>query len=348
MQVNAQHATPRRVLIIKPSALGDVVTAIPVLRGLRRTFGQSLRIDWLLSRSCAQLLAGESQLDGIVEFDRHRYGRMAFNVSVVRDFLRFCQGLRQAGYDWVIDLQGLFRSGLLSRVTGAAVRAGFELSREGAALFYTHRLPAEQTPAHTVDRNIALAQMLGIDARPTDYHLNLAPQGQRWAAGVKDRLGGPFLLIAPATRWKSKRYPAHHWRAVIESLRRRLPIVLVAAAGEAHLTAPLAGAQGVLDLAGQTSLPQLAGLVAAARGVVCCDSAIMHIAAAVGVPQVTLIGPTDPARTGPYGRGAGVLRAALPCAGCRRRRCRHAACMESILPAAVTAAVQRHILEGPP
>ena len=328
---------PERVLIIKPSALGDVVTALPVLRGLRRSFPEA-RIDWLVSRSCAPLVAEDDELSGVVPFDRRRFGRMAYDPASAAAFVRFCRALRRARYDWTIDLQGLFRSGFLTAVTRAPVRAGFAAARELAGMFYNHALPIARTPSHTVDRNIALARSLGVDARPDDYRLCVSDAGRRWAQQFVADRGGGVIVVAPATRWVTKLYPARHWRVVIDRLARCAPVVLVAGPGEEHLTAPLTGGDNVIDLTGQTTLAQLVGLIAEARGLVCCDSAAMNIAAAVDTPQTVLIGPTDPDRTGPYGPTASVVRTSLPCRACLKRKCRHVSCMQTINPARVVAA----------
>jgi len=272
--------TPRRVLIVKPSALGDVVTALPVLRGLRRTFGPAVRIDWLISRACVGVVRDDPQLDGVVDFDRKRYGTLWRNPSALKAFGTFCRRLRAAGYDWVLDLQGLFRSGLLTAATGAPVRVGFQNAREGAALAYTHTLPASQTPLHTVDRNIALARTVGIDARGEDFRANGANGGagglyvpaaaRAWAERFAADYPQGFIVAAPATRWVTKLYPPRHWRRVLEWLVGHRPVVLVAGPGETALTAPLADVPGVTDLGGRTSVEQLIALIAAARGLISC------------------------------------------------------------------------------
>jgi len=337
----ADIPAPERVLIIKPSALGDVVTALPVLRGLRRTFGGDLHVAWMLSRPCIPLVTDDEDLDEVVLFDRRRLGRMGWHPEAMGAFLGFCRHLRRGHYDWVIDLQGLFRSGFFARVTGAPVRAGFAAAREFAPFFYTHALPREEAPAHTVDRNIALVAMLGVDARGDDFRLAVPDAGRRWARQFTDERAADYVVVAPATRWATKLYPTRHWRRVVAALARRTTVVLVASPGETHLTAPMAGDGNVIDLGGRTSLPQLLGLIASARGVISCDSAAMNIAAALGRPQVTIIGPTDPARTGPYRRGDAVVRTSLPCRACLKRTCPHIACMQTLAPAAVLAAADR-------
>jgi len=341
MSMDAEIPAPRRVLIIKPSALGDVVTALPVLRGLRRSFGPDLPIDWMLSQSCAAAVAEDPDLDNVVPFDRKRYGRIWCNPLALKDFLSFCRRLRRAGYDWVIDLQGLFRSGFFAGVTGAAIRAGFASARECAGVFYNRILGPGDSRAHTIHRNISLARMLGIDARSEDFRLRVPPSALPWAKDFVAEHGDRFIVVAPAARWVTKLYPTRHWRNVLTRLAKRRKLVLTAGPDETQLTAPLADIDNVIDLAGKTTIAQLIALIAAGSGVISGDSATMNIAAALGVRQVTLIGPTDPERTGPYRATEGIVQTHLPCRACLKRRCPHIACMETIHPDDVLAAAER-------
>lgn len=339
----SQSSTPaspsRRVLIIKPSALGDVVTALPVLRALRRKFPQA-HLAWLLADSCAPLLEHDTELDEVVLFERRRLGRAWRSPRALLDLRRFLRSLKGGAYDWVIDLQGLARSGWFTRATRSPLRAGFADARECATLFYTLRF--QPTREHTVDRNIELANALGLDARAEDMRLQIAPHAreavERLLAGRGLRAGG-FLVCVPPTRWSSKLYPVRHWRRVAGELAGRLPVVLIGTPGDRELCAAIGQGQpaGVHDLCGQTRIPEMVALVAASAGVICCDSAAKFIAPAVGVPALTLIGPTRLERTGPYLNGRAVV-ARIACQGCLRRRCRHVTCMESIEPAAVVRA----------
>ena len=334
------NAAPNSVLIIKPSSLGDVVSATPVLRGLRRSFPEA-HIAWLVTPSCADVLAGEDALE-VIEFDRRRFGRIGRSLGATRDFWRFCRALRRRRFDWVIDLQGLFRSGFLARVTGAPMRAGFANAREFAGIFYTRTVKVESS--HTIDRNIELARELGIDARAEDLSLAPSERARQAAAALLAESGaaaGQYILIAPATRWPTKLYPLRHWRRVINTLSRGRKVLLVGSPDEQALCAELAEQSDyeVANLAGRTSPGELAAVIASAGAVICSDSASKFIAAATDTPSVTLIGPTQPERTGPYGPlGRGVI-ARTACQGCLKRRCDHITCMQTIEPDEVIAAV---------
>jgi ADP-heptose:LPS heptosyltransferase len=241
----------------------------------------------------------------------------------------------------------LFRSAFLAWMTGAGVRAGFADCRERVArLFYTH--PVRAGAGHAIDRNIAVARALGVDARAGDFRLSLSPQAQASARALLARHNlrpRGFVVVCPGTTWPNKVYPVRHWRKFVAELAQNVPVVLTGdgSPAEHRLCADLAecaGGRGI-DLAGQTTIPQFAAVIALAGAVVCSDTAANFIGPAVGTPSVALLGPTRAEYIGPYlGRGV-ALRADLPCLGCRKRSCRHATCMQAIDPARVVEAVRR-------
>ena len=335
----AEPRPPERVLIIKPSALGDVVTAIPVLRGLRRSYPEA-RISWLISDNCAALIRHDPQLDEVIIFRRKHLGRAWRSISSARGLVQLLRSLRNARFEWVIDLQGLLRSGIFTGISRAPLRAGFSNAREGASIFYNVRI--RPGPQHTVERNIALARELGIDARPADMRLEVSSAGHEFTGKLcasYDLHPSGYLVCVPPTTWSTKIYPVRNWRKVIEELSRKIPIVLLGSADDREFCRRIAdGLQsGVTDLTGQTTIEELVGVIAGSAGVICSDSAAKFIAAAVGVECVTLIGPTQVSRTGPYLRGKAIV-ADVPCQGCLKRRCRHITCMQSIDPADVISA----------
>jgi len=338
--------TPARVLIVKPSSLGDVVTALPVLRGLKRSF-PAVHAAWLLSDSCAPLLEDDPDLDEVIVFRRRQLGKAWRSPAALRGLLALRRRLRAGRFDWAIDLQGLFRSGYFTGATRAPLRAGFADAAEGAGRFYTRRVQVAAT--HTVECNMELARELGIDARPSDMRLHVTAAGREFAEAVCRRHGlspGDYVVCVPPARWQSKRWPVRHWRRLLRGLTMRCPAVLIGSPGERALCREIAagGAPGVVDLAGQTSVPEMVGLIAASAGVISSDSAAKFIAPAVGVGCVTLIGPTQVERTGPYPTGRAVA-AATACQGCLKRRCRHVTCMELIGAAEVLEAAEEMLAE---
>lgn len=343
-------------MLVKPSSLGDVVHALPVLHGLRTRFPNA-KIDWLIATSFAALLEDHPLIDELIPFDRKRYGRMLTSPSAGAGFLQFVRMLRGRRYDLVIDLQGLFRSGFLSRATGARVRIGFRKAREGAKMFYTHHLICDNADMHAVDRNYLVAELLGFGDVPISFPLPLSETTTTSAAtlladcGVDTARG--YVVIAPGARWETKVWPAERFVETIEALGSQidLPCVLVGGGDESDLCAGIRRSceVPVTNLAGRTNLPQLAAILADARGVLCHDSAVAHLAAAFDRPLVCLTGPTNPRRTGPYRRQGDVVQLELDCAPCYLRKlseCGHNhRCMRDLASArvvsALTAAVER-------
>ena len=170
-----------RILILKPSSLGDIVHALPVLAGLRRKHPEA-HIAWLVGTGFAGFLDGHPLIDELILFDRKHYGRMWRSYRALRDFARFVRDLRRSRFDWVIDLQGLFRSGFLALAAGARRRIGFAHAREGGWLFYSERVRPSRTLAHAVGQNLAVARALGLPVDPPEFPLAITDL-ERHSAG---------------------------------------------------------------------------------------------------------------------------------------------------------------------
>lgn len=330
---NLADRTFRRILLIKPSSLGDVVHALPVLHGLRQRYPKA-RISWLLASSLADLLAGQPDLDEIIPFDRARFGGLGRSLPVTAEFTEFLRQLRARRFDLALDLQGLFRSGFLATASGAPVRIGFADARELAWVFYTHRLTAPSPDTHAADRNYLVASLLGFADLPMRCELHLTA-AERDAADRLLRAAGlapdrPFAVLAPGARWETKRWPTDKFAQLAGRIVREanMQVVVVGSLREKHLGAAVAAQTdgAVCDLVGRTSLRELMAVIAAADLVVTNDSGTKDIASAFARPLVCLFGPTNPVRTGPMlGRGR-VVRLALDCSPCYLRklsRCPH-------------------------
>ncbi len=332
MSLTPPFDSPSRVCLIKPSALGDVVTAMPVLRGLKRTF-PDVHVSWLVNSNCADLIAHDSDIDELILFDRKRLGKAWRSPAAAGELISFLRRLRKGRFDWVIDLQGLFRSGFFAAATGGDVRAGFTNARELATLFYNVKVAPQAT--HTVDRNIELARYMGVDVRDGDMTLQVSPGAMQFWQDLMNTNGlahERYVVCVPPARWKSKMYPRRHWRSVIAGLLPQTKVVLIGTNGDREMCSRISEGlgDGVVNITGQTNIPQMVAVIAASGGVICCDSSAALIAPAVGVAVVSLIGPTRQERTGPYG-GCAIVSPA-DCQGCLKRECSHMTCMEMISP----------------
>lgn len=351
---NRDGAEPRKILIIKPSSLGDIVHALPVLHGLR-TRHPGAHIAWLVGTSFASLLEGHPQINELIRFDRARFGRMWRSPAVFFEFWRFVGEIRRRRFDLVVDLQGLIRSGLMAWLSGGW-SVGFAEARELAWMFYSRRVRPAASAVHAVEKNLAVAAACGVVIERPVFDLAVT-EGERQSARALLREAGhagateaalpPYLAVLPGARWASKQWPPVRFAELIDRLAAegRPRSVLLGAPSERGIAEAIVGAckSPPVDLIGRTNLRQLTALLDLSEQVICLDSGPMHIAAALGKPLVALFGPTNPARTGPYSARARVVTHPVPCAPCYRRVCPlgHQDCLVRLDAAQVTAELQK-------
>lgn len=335
---------PLRVLLVRLSAIGDCLHAAPVASALRRAHPDAF-IGWAVQEPAATLLRGYAGVDRF-----HLYPRRSRSLGAHLEALRrFRRELRSCRYDAALDVQGLTKSGLVACWSGARQRIGFRGgpamgSRELNALFLNRRFAVDLDVSHVVDRNLALLSASGLVAgeRPV-AEWRLPDYAEPGSLSFLERHGlsdGPYAVVSPGTIWRTKRWPPRHFAAAVRRLGRDrgLPAV-VAWAGEDERRAAEEIVAGAGDgcrvlLAPPTDLRELATLLRRAALFLGCDSGPAHLAAALGVPCVSVFGPTDPARNGPYGpRSAAVqLDRRLDCQPCWRRTCGRGdfACLERL------------------
>jgi len=309
--------TPQRVLIVRPSALGDVCRSVHVAQRVRRAF-PGVRIDWLVQRGFEPVLAHHPSIDRLVSFDRRGLGR-DLKRGKPSSLLRLLSELREARYDAVIDAQGLLRSALLARASGARRSFGFADAQEGARLLYRHRVAAART-LHAVERmdRLAAEAVRGLGGTPENAtpDLTLHADAQE-AAGLRQdprfRLVPP-IIIAPTSRWAGKRWPIDRFVELARRLLRagEYPLAIVGAPNEREQCRPLLELAEtdtrVVDLVGSINMERWLALLSIARVVVACDSAALHAAVGLGRPTVALFGPTRTDLVGPWQREHEVLQ----------------------------------------
>ena len=305
---------PDRILLIRPSALGDVCRSVPVLASLRRAWPEAT-IDWLVRDSFADAVRAHPDLSGVLTFPRAALGRSMRRANPAPS-LRWLRELRRGRYDLAIDAQGLARSGLFAWATRASRRVGYANAREGAPIAYTERLRVDRD-MHAVDRMLALVEAMGV-VPVADMRL-YPPESDRAAVDADERLAGPGLIVlAPTSAWPAKRWPGKRFVALAEALLERAAarIAIVGAPGEEDqcrgLRALATRRDRVVDLVGATSVGRLMAVIERADLVVANDSAALHMAVGLDRPIVALFGPTRTALVGPYRRDDDVVQHVRP------------------------------------
>jgi lipopolysaccharide heptosyltransferase I len=314
-------------LIIKPSAIGDVVHALPVLPRLKRLWPNA-KLSWLITPACAKLVERHPLVDEVILFERRKWARGWYNPSALWDVALFVHELRRRRFDLVIDLQGLLRSGLTTLLSGAPRRVGFSNARELAPAFYNERIDCSWAKEHAVTRYLKIASALGCADGPVEFVFGVDDEDRKYIQSLIPA-ETEYAVLLPGTNWDTKRWPVARYAGLAKLIKERfgLETVTAGASVDKKLAAEIAS---TFDLTGKTSLRQIVALLERAKLVVGNDTGPLHIAAGMGVPLVALYGPTDPVRTGPYGREESVLQIGLPCRPCYSRTCSHRSCMEWI------------------
>lgn len=343
-RVPLAELNPRRVCIIKPSALGDVVQTLPVLAGLKARWPDA-EFSWVVNRPLAGLLEPHPDLHEVLLFDRRQKtwgGWFSSQQRLVRE-------LRSRRFDVVIDLQGLFRTGVLTWLSGAPRRVGLSCAREGATLAYTDHIHVPTLDMPALDRYWLLVKALGGPANPLPAVVPIGPEQRQWVAHKLAGLPRPWLAIQPGSQWETKRWPTASFAAIA---RRAIQtqggsIVVLGGPGEEPLALDLAmQLEGIplVNVAGSTSLLQLAALLDTVDVVLSGDTGPMHLADALRTELVALFTCTSPLRAGPRGPGSRVVATQVECAASYIKRCPHCRCMQELSVARVWPAVAAALL----
>ena len=297
-----------RLLIVKTSSIGDVIHALPVVQALKEA-RPDMGLGWVVRRRCADVLTENPFIDHLyVMPDKPSLGEL---LALRRD-------LRAGRYQVALDMQGLLLSGLVTWLSGAPVRVGWDRNREGNAAFLTHPVvPGRGRHKHEIDLLYGFAEAFGVSGT----HLDFTPQpylGATGAGRAEEWLSGlprPRVALNVGASRAYKRWPVERWAQVAQRLAAAgRPLVFVGDKQDAQAVAQITPSlpSGFTDLAGKTTLRELASVLAACDLLVTGDTGPMHVAVAVGTPVVALFGATDPCRHGPYGSRNVILHDPAP------------------------------------
>jgi len=307
----------KHILIIKPSALGDVIQAISMLPVIKQ-YNPAIKISWLVFEHNQDIVINHPLIDEVFVLRRHG--------NSLRHLWRLIKKLRSRKFDAVIDVQCLLRSAVIAWLTGCKRRIGFANGREMSTLFYTEKYNIPTRSMHAVDGYLKLCEALGM-SRSDEIVFPLPVSEEQGKKKSAPQIVKPLITICPTARWKTKCWPKVFFAELADILKAKYQgtIIFVGAANEhkevesiTHLMQ-----QESVNLAGKISLMEVAALLRQTNLYVGNDSGLMHMAAATKTPTVAIFGPTDPHKTGPYSSNAKVVTASFECMPCFSRNCKH-------------------------
>lgn len=333
-----------RILIVKLSAIGDVVHTLPALNAIRRHFPQA-HITWLVEEAAADLVIGHPALDEVLVSRRKTWIRGLRGKQwrhQLNAMAAFIKALRSRRYDLLFDFQFSLKGAVLITLARARRKIGFGRGlehQEHSYLALNERIPAISMEIHALARGLKMLEAVGIPCDATEYRLPIDAEHRRHAARLLHEGGlsgtSSFAAINPMAKWESKLWDRQGFAEVADGLQKhyKIPVVFTGGPEDRPYIDEIRSRMGTdaPNLAGRTDLLTLAALLQQATVMVTTDTGPMHIAAAVGTPTVALFGPTAPWRTGPYGEGHRVIQAHKECRPCFKRHCPMAeSCMAAI------------------
>ena len=315
---------PGKILIIKPSSLGDVVHSFPFLNAVRTCFSKA-EIHWVIAKGLEGLLEGHPMIHKLWIINKDAWKSIKNVGNTVKELKILFKELKKEHFDLVVDLQGLLRSGVITAATGSPVRVGFTEAREGSRVFYTHKIKGGKD-IHAVDRYLKIAAFLGCNITSAHFPLYFNSS----LVTLHSSLSEDYAVLVPGARWKTKIWPPEKFGELSSKLSLRS--IIVGGKRDINTANKIVGlSRGkALSLAGKTNLKELIEVIRHAQFLVSNDSGPMHIAAALGIPVFAIFGPTDPVKTGPYGKGHTVIREDIPCSPCFKRTCSDLKCMNGL------------------
>jgi heptosyltransferase-1 len=344
---------PRSILIIKLSAIGDVVHTLPFLEVIRANFPNA-RIDWVVEEASSQIIEGHPAIDHVMVSHRTSWQKQLFrgreSATTLIGIRKFFKELRAETYDWVVDLQGLLKSALLLGLSRGRRKIGPSWGKEGSRLFLTEPPFFVEPDLHAVEKYLKVADYLDCDRTIWKGDIPIREADKRTIENcLRDsEVDGKVLVaINPMAKWTTKLWESEKFSALADRLQKELScrVVFTGSGQDREEVDKIIQRmdKNPLNLTGQTNLKELAYLYSRCQLLVSTDTGPMHIAAAMGCPVVALFGPTAPWRTGPYGPGHTVIRQEMACSPCLKKKCEDLRCMRDITVDRVFGAVEQRL-----
>ena len=343
----------KRILIIKPSSLGDVVHTLPVVHAIKRRH-PSCHIGWIIQQTFVGIVSSDPAVDEIIPISipstsdpqAQRGVMLQAAKATLRTMAQLRKRFRLKPFDLVLDLHASLRSGLFAKSNPNGFRIGFADAKEFNTLFQNHCIVTDPEKPHAIDKNLCFASYLHCDPLAEDFNIVTDPKAR---AAVRSFLtdegihpDDKIIYANPSARWESKFWTIQGWARLADMLIREAGVKVCFAGSPGDLPYINEITKMMLEkptvAAGRLDLLGAVALIEVSDAYVGVDSGPMHIAAFAGTPVVALFGPTDPAKVGPYGTGHRVIQHSdLDCLTCRKRTCEDHRCLDQITPEQVLA-----------
>ena len=325
----------KNILVVKLSAIGDVIHALPVSYAIKETYPDA-HLTWVVEPPAYPLLEGNPYIDELILFEKAKFRSIG---GFLREYPPLRRRLRTRRYDVSLDLQGLFKSAAIVYTAGARERVGTANMREGSA-YVSHSIKGAHASGHIVERYLDVARALGCRVDEVRFPVAVSERDRAAAETLLLREGvqeqRTFVAFAIGANWPNKRWPAEHFAALGDRLyEAHIVPVLVGGRLDETLAQDIMAASGIppVNLVGRTNLKQLAHIFTRAALVLGGDTGPVHLAAGLGTPTVMLMGPTDANRNGPYGQQENAIEVDRPCRACWKRACpKGLDCLAAITP----------------
>ncbi len=333
------------ILIVKLSAIGDVIHTLPSLAEIRRLYPDA-HITWVVEEDAADLVKNHPFLDSVL-ISRRKSWIKEFQGGKLKkplqEIMAFIKNLRQRQYDLIVDFHGLFKSAIIVFLSRGKRKLGYDSWQELSGLFLNEKI-AEDMNKHAIDRYLDFPRYLGASINKAEFTIPSNKQAEEMGLRLMREFNledKKFIAINPVALWETKLWNDAKFARLADLINSELQIKIVFTGSEKAAIEKITSLMTTrgINLGGLTTLLSLAYIYQKAKAVITTDSGPMHLAAAVKTPVVALFGPTDPARTGPYGAGHKIIRTEITCSPCFLTKCSTTKCLEDISPEQVFAVV---------
>ena len=316
--------TINNIMVVKLSAIGDVIHALPVSYAIKESF-PNCRLTWVVEPPAYDLLRNNPYIDKIIVFEKKKFKSLG---GFLKNIPSFSSVIRQEKYDAVLDLQGLGKSAAIAYLSSAPIKLGCANMRE-LSDWVSKPVCGKNKDGHIVERYLDVARELGCKVDKVKFPVEITEQEADLTKRITQQVGmnieNRYVVLAVGANWPNKRWPTSHYAKLVDWLydKNIIPVVIGGGAVDARLVAEINEKSEIppIDLVGKTTLKQLAYLIKKSIAAVGGDTGPMHLAAGLKTPVVALMGPTDANRNGPYGQLENAIEIEADCKYCWKRKC---------------------------